>query len=136
MSSRHANQAREILYSRYSTCLHDVDIAAILPHLIEKNLLTPTEQKAVMEHTTSVNRRRNLCRILAQRGSSRLVATTTAIQEFAKLHMQPGNRAPDSSPGDGKREKTLSPLDRGNGKYGFDVARHTSEGVQNGDYSR
>lgn len=138
MSSRHANRAVEILYSRYSACLRDVDIPAILPHLMTMDLLTSAEQKAVLEHTTAVNQRRKLCRILAQHGSSRLVATTTTIQEFRKSHMQPqtpGNGAPSSS-GTAMSEKITSPLDRGNGKHGSNVGRHVGEGLQNGGYSR
>ena len=129
MSSRHANQSVEILYSRYSDCLRNVEISAILPHLIEKDLITPSDREAIMKHTTLLNQRRRLCRVLAQLGSGKLVATTTAIQDFRqKLDEKPqtvGNDGLES------RGIVISPVDGGNERH-LHIARHMGERVQNG----
>ena len=85
MSTRTTESAvADILHKRYSDLLKDVDIIALVAHLVEQNLISTSDKEAVLKHRTPFNQQRKLSRILTAQGSARMMLNIQAITPFQR----------------------------------------------------
>ena len=84
MLSTQRQHSFDILYSRYSDCLHEVDIAALSSFLVKQELLTLEDRRTVTSHTKPAKQKQVLCKVLAARGSNKLCEHTEAIKQFKR----------------------------------------------------
>lgn len=92
MSTRTTESAvADILYKRYSDLLKDVDIIAVVAHLVEQNLISTSDKEAILKHRTPFNQQRKLSRILTAQGSARMMLNIQAITPFQRKESQSSN---------------------------------------------
>lgn len=92
MSTRTTESAvADILYKRYSDLLKDVDIIAVVAHLVEQNLISTSDKEAILKHRTPFNQQRKLSRILTAQGSARMMLNIQAITPFQRKEGQSSN---------------------------------------------
>ena len=85
MSTRTTESAvADILHKRYSDLLKNVDIIAVVAHLVEQNLISTSDKEAVLKHRTPFNQQRKLSRILTAQGSARMMLNIQAITPFQR----------------------------------------------------
>ena len=85
MSTRTTESAvADILHKRYSDLLKDVDIIAVVAHLVEQNLISTSDKEAILKHRTPFNQQRKLSRILTAQGSARMMLNIQAITPFQR----------------------------------------------------
>ena len=84
----------DILHKRYSDLLKDVDIIAVVAHLVEQNLISTSDKEAILKHRTPFNQQRKLSRILTAQGSARMMLNIQAITPFQRKEGQSSNSEP------------------------------------------
>ena len=106
MSTRTTESAvTDILHKRYSDLLKDVDIIAVVAHLVEQNLISTSDKEAVLKHRTPFNQQRKLSRILTAQGSTRMMLNIQAITPFQQKEGQSSEPIGADDQETGKTEK-------------------------------
>ena len=113
MSTRTTESAvTDILHKRYSDLLKDVDITAVVAHLVEQNLISTSDKEAILKHRTPFNQQRKLSRILTAQGSARMMLNIEAITPFQRklidAHDQETGKTEKPSMDEGKRKNLWS----------------------------